>query len=513
MPQSLVILNGNAPGTSRPSEPGAPVTIGRHPSREIQLDDERASRLHAKLIHHQGRWHIEDCGSLNGTQVNLQPIERAVLEPGDLIRIGERLILFADYTTDHGIPTAPSRPNPTSRMRQPAASGEASPEQQEESPSESERVTIDDLTIDQLIEDPQCLSAGEGDDAEPMIDRSAHDPMAGPSGRKVADVLRKRTPIVGSSEAIRDVLEQVSRVGPTPSTVLIFGESGTGKELVARVIHELSPRRSEAYIPINCATISESLLESELFGHEEGAFTGANRRHAGQFERAHGGTLFLDEIGEMSLPCQAKLLRVLEGHPFQRVGGDEAIRVDVRVVAATHRDLMELVEQSQFRADLYYRLRVIDIRMPPLRERDNDAVELAQLFLVAYCGRFGRGRQRFSAEAVEAIRRHHWPGNVRELKNAVERAVVLSRTSELTPKDLGLASDATAQVAPSQPTVAKDAAPDQSPKLTSLKEAEYRHIREVLEQVGGNKSLACKVLGIGRGTLYKKLEELDRLDK
>ena len=244
---------------------------------------------------------------------------------------------------------------------------------------------------------------------------------------------------------------------------------------------------------VNCAAFQESLLESELFGHEAGAFTGADRRRLGQFERAHKGTVFLDEVGELSPACQAKLLRVLEGHPFQRLGGSDPIRVDVRVVSATHRDLREMVRGGGFREDLYYRLRVIELRVPPLRERGDDLLDLAVIFLDRFGREVGRGPSRFSPSAAAAIVAYAWPGNVRELKNAVERAVVLGQGDEVTVEDLGLSAAPSGEMP--------------VPQLVSLEEAERRHIEFVLRTVGGNKTQACKILGIGRGTLYKKLGE------
>jgi Nif-specific regulatory protein len=303
--------------------------------------------------------------------------------------------------------------------------------------------------------------------------------------------LSSQNQLLGSSTAMKQVLEQIGRVGPASSTVLILGESGTGKELVARSIHDMSRYSAGPYVTVNCAAFSESLLESELFGHEVGAFTGADRRYIGQFERSHRGTIFLDEVGEMSLACQAKLLRVLEGHSFQRLGGNEAIHVDVRMIAATHRNLPEMIEQHRFREDLYYRLRVIDIKVPPLRDRGEDVIELAAMFVESFRSQMGRGPRRLSNAALDALRAYRWPGNVRELKNAVERAVVLGQGEEMEVVDLGLPSDT--------------ASNDTSPAIMSLKEAEERHIRYVLERCGGNKTQACKILGIGRATLYSKL--------
>ena len=299
--------------------------------------------------------------------------------------------------------------------------------------------------------------------------------------------------IVGDSPAIRHLFDTISRVGPVDSTVLIKGDSGTGKELVARMIHEANPRHAGPYVPINCAAFSESLLESELFGHEKGAFTGADQRRTGQFERAHTGTLFLDEIGEMSAACQARLLRILEKHPFERVGGCESIQVDVRVLAATHRNLPELVASGHFREDLYFRLRVIEVQIPRLCERGDDVMILAEHFLQHFYRQIGRGPRSFSAAATQAMHSYAWPGNVRELKNAVERAVVLSQANEVQVVDLGLP--------------AGNALSRPEGTLVPLSVAERQHIMSVLDRVGGNKTQACRVLGIGRGTLYKKLEE------
>lgn len=314
-----------------------------------------------------------------------------------------------------------------------------------------------------------------------------------------------RARLVGDSAPMRQLVDLISRVSATQSTVLIGGESGTGKEVVARMIHDSSERSSGPYVAVNCAAFNESLLESELFGHEKGAFTGADQRHSGQFERAHRGTVFLDEIGEMSLGCQAKLLRILEGHPFERLGGTEPVNVDVRIVAATHRHLPDRVESGEFREDLYFRLRVIELPVPALRERGDDIPLLAEHFLEQFRNQTGRGPLRLSAAATEALKSHDWPGNVRELKNAIERATVLGVGTEVQPDDLGLVSRPSSRTPDSAIT-----RPVPEPESVSLIDAELRHIRRVLEQCGGNKTKACKMLGIGRGTLYKKLKEIEQ---
>lgn len=604
---SLVVISGSSPTTIlRLDAKVQAVTIGRQSARDIQLDDDRVSRLHARLVYRANHWSLEDCGSLNGTFVNSQSVQQTVLEPGDLIRVGNSLILFTGADRVPGDePAGADQPRPTALM---GLKKDARRELAEHSVSGSlARVTRDSAVLSRManllqqhpntesllqvaldtlvqgispdtaslwlvgtdgrlrcvgrlgpaddehllaslaIEKNKALFVEEPSSSSSVLDSSSLEgsgigvPIPGASSCRGAvechrasarglfqrghldfavvvayqlgtalenlehrerleqanDQLRRQlasqTKLVGSSPAMQSILERMARVGPTSSTVLILGESGTGKELVARSIHEISRYSAGPYVPVNCAAFSESLLESELFGHEVGAFTGADRRHIGQFERAHRGTIFLDEIGEMSLSCQAKVLRVLEGHPFQRLGGQESLHVDVRVIAATHRDLLDLVAQNRFREDLYYRLRVIDLAIPPLRNRGEDAIELAALFLDYFRRQVGGEPRRLSNEAITAIRLHSWPGNVRELKNAVERAVVLGRSEEVSPHDMGLA------------TAGPGSTP--CPDLISLREAERRHIEYVLGRVGGNKAEACRVLGIGRGTLYKKLQE------
>ena len=244
--------------------------------------------------------------------------------------------------------------------------------------------------------------------------------------------------IVGDSPVMDNVAREISRAAPSRATILIRGESGVGKELVARAVHFASPRRKGPFVCLNCAALTESLLESELFGHERGAFTGATERKIGKFEAAHGGTLMLDEIGEMSPTMQAKFLRVLEGHPFERVGGSEAIKVDVRVIAATNRDLERAVAEGHFRRDLYFRLHVLEIIVPALRKRPEDIPMLADYFLQKFNAETGRRLRGFTPEATEQMTLYRWPGNVRELKNVVERAVVLARSEVIDIEDLML---------------------------------------------------------------------------
>jgi two-component system response regulator HydG len=311
-----------------------------------------------------------------------------------------------------------------------------------------------------------------------------------------------RQNIIGRSPAMTQLLETVAQVAPSEATVLIAGESGTGKELIAGAIHFNSHRKSGPFIKINCAAITETLLESELFGHEKGAFTGADRRKEGRFSQAHGGSLFLDEISEMSLTMQVKLLRVLQEREFTRVGGENTIHVDVRVIAATNKDLNELISRGAFREDLYYRLNVVGMEIPTLRQRREDIPLLAQHFMETFSAKNRKEIKGFTPQAMEYLIKYDWPGNVRELMNAVERAVVLSRADYLAETDFPVIQSTVAGNEVSQTRV-------QEPGLagdTSLEEIERATILKTLEAVGGNKSETARRLGITRKTLHKKLK-------
>lgn len=262
--------------------------------------------------------------------------------------------------------------------------------------------------------------------------------QAGRSSEKAIDNSNGEIGIIGSCTAMRELYSKIRKVAPTDSNVLIQGESGTGKELVARALHNLSKRAKAPLISVNCAAIPETLIESELFGHEKGAFTGASAGRAGLVEAADGGTLFLDEIGELPLEAQARLLRVLQEGEIRRVGSVQSQKVDVRLIAATHRDLKSLAKIGQFREDLYYRLHVIALKLPALRERGNDVIEIARAFLLRQCTRMGRSDLHFAADAEQAIRHYPWPGNVRELENAIERAVILCENSAISAELLGI---------------------------------------------------------------------------
>ena len=614
---SLVLMTGPSQGEGVLLDPKSePVTIGRDATRTLPIDDHACSRLHARVWNEGGNWHIEDCKSRNGTFVNKKQIERSMLRRGDVIRVGDRIMLFArEHDPAENVGWQPSRlatstfvrrvADPEKRdaivaqlrenLNSPPAlnaavlcklasslykhdhveslvqnwtaaivegtkaatviiwlvgpDGRLRPvggtEDQVKLESETDHHVLASLSVENnealLVQEDPGDSDGEAtiEDAFVKTDSAISAPIPGRGSRRGAiecftnasftehdlnlvtaiahlgglaleniehreqlelanqqlrESLTVSSRFIGNSKAVKDLIEKVARVASTHSTVLIHGESGTGKELIARMVHDSSPRSAGPYVPVNCAAINETLLESELFGHEKGAFTGADQRRVGRFEKAHSGTIFLDEIGEMSLACQAKLLRLLEGHPFERVGGNDPIQVDVRIVAATHRKLPELVKDGRFREDLYYRLGVIELEIPALRERTEDIMEIAGYFLEETLKQVGiLGAKQFARSTINAMNNYDWPGNVRRLKNAVERAVVLGTGDEITVEDLGIPD---LGIKTSQQAV-----------WVSLAEAELRHIKAVLEQVDGNKTKACEILKIGRGTLYKKLEE------
>jgi two-component system response regulator AtoC len=329
------------------------------------------------------------------------------------------------------------------------------------------------------------------------------------------------SPIVGASARMQRLLKLVNRVAPTDSTVLILGESGTGKELVARSLHVLSKRSGGPFVPVNVGALPESLIESELFGYSKGAFTGANADHAGLVEEAHHGTLFLDEIGDMPMGSQVKLLRTLENNEVRRLGENSPRLVDVRVIAATHRDLQSLVADGRFRGDLYYRLNVVQLELPALRERAEDIGLLASYFLERAARRTGRKALRFAPEAMALLARHDWPGNVRELENAIEHAVAVSEQDTLGPNDLPasvrlprlLARNAgaphdwldAAEPAPATARGGRTRAP-RDPDSRTLDEVTREYVLRVLGRHQGNAAAAARQLGVSRTTLWRMLK-------
>jgi Nif-specific regulatory protein len=313
--------------------------------------------------------------------------------------------------------------------------------------------------------------------------------------------------MVGNSAQMQKVYETILQVAPSRASVLITGESGTGKELIAAAIHQHSPRSSGPFVKLHCAALAETLLESELFGHEKGSFTGAVSRRDGRFQQAHGGTLFLDEIGEISPSIQVKLLRFLQEHEFQRVGGNQTIKVDVRVIAATNRDLVKNIKEGRFREDLYYRLNVVSIDVPPLRERPADIPLLAMYFLHRYADENGKQLTGFSDEALARLSRYSWPGNVRELENAIERAVIVARGSEIRAEDLSpLITAAGASAAGAGGSGSAEGGPPQIPGAT-MAELERYAILKTLEYTGGSTSKASEILGISIRKIQYRLHE------
>jgi DNA-binding NtrC family response regulator len=304
--------------------------------------------------------------------------------------------------------------------------------------------------------------------------------------------------IVGESPAMKEIFEIVQQVAPTRTTILITGESGTGKELVAKAIHQLSPRAKLPFVTVHCAALAPTLLESELFGHEKGAFTGAHERRVGRFEQAQGGTLFLDEIGEIDATIQVKLLRFLGERTFERVGSNKTLTADVRLVTATNKNLAELVQAGKFREDLFFRLHVVDIHLPPLRERAGDIPLLAQNFLREFAQENGKPVNDFTADALEALMNHSWPGNVRELRAAIEHAVVLCRGERISVRDLPpSARGGTIGRAAETHLLRRN-------DLT-VKEAEKQLIMRALKETDGNRTAAAKKIGMSRRTFHRKL--------
>lgn len=305
--------------------------------------------------------------------------------------------------------------------------------------------------------------------------------------------------IIGKSPKMQELYRNIAMIAPTDATVLIQGESGTGKELIADLIHENSTRANAPLIKVNCTALPDTLLESELFGYERGAFTGAYQRKQGRFELADGGSIFLDEIGDMNPSVQAKLLRVLQEQQFERLGGTKTITVDVRIIAATNKDLEVEVREENFRDDLFYRLNVVPITVPPLRERKEDIPLLAEHFLKYYAEKNHRPVKGLLPRALDLLMRYDWPGNVRELENAMERAVIIARTEQLTPADLPLSIQALADDLQTPETGVMPG--------RTIKEVERDLIIKTLEQTGGNRTRSAKILGITRKTLQNKLKE------
>lgn len=352
------------------------------------------------------------------------------------------------------------------------------------------------------------------DRLELLLKRALRERELGEENKQLREALDEKygfENFIGSSAPMQDVFETIRQVAPTRVTVLIQGESGTGKELAAHALHQLSPRANAPFVPVHCAALSSSLLESELFGHEKGAFTGATERRRGRFEMANGGTLFLDEIGEIDAALQVKILRVLEERQFERVGGAETVNVDVRLVAATNRDLRQMVADGTFREDLFYRLYVVTVQLPALRDRPDDIPLLAQYFLKKAATENGRTTDGMTPDLLNALCRYSWPGNVRELRNVMERMVVLSKTDKLSLRDAPL------EIRPGVLRGEKSAAAsmdgmEDTPGGT-MKNVEKQMIQAALARHDGSRTQAAKELGISRRTLHRKLNQFGLHEK
>ena len=441
-----------------------PTTIGRAIENVVVLNDDRCSRFHASIEFRDGKWLLIDLNSRNGTTVDGLPVKGNVeIFIGSKIQIG-RETLLVQAQRDFG----------------------------------------------DVIEERGTTSSRNFDYFNRQNELTAYLDSERTENRRLRGLLGQSTEMIGSSPAMLEVEKSIERAAKTKSTVLIRGESGVGKELVARATHERSARRLGPMVCLNCAAFSESLLTSELFGHEKGSFTGATETKIGKFEAADGGTIFLDEIAEMNPGLQATFLRVLEGATFERVGGNKPISVDVRVVAATNRNLEEEVAAGRFRRDLYFRLRVLEITVPPLRERVGDIDILASYFLERFSQETGRRYRGFSSEARATLNAYRWPGNVRELKNIVERAVLMGNPPTIEKADL--LTSALGEPTPdpnktgSSSGVVKNAAsePERFEPI-SLKEMENRLILKTLKFYSWNKSKTAKALGIERTTLDRKI--------
>jgi transcriptional regulator with GAF, ATPase, and Fis domain len=457
MTARLVALAGPLCGEAFPIE-GSEWVVGRDPANRLSIPDRLMSRRHCVVSMKNGRFCLRDLGSSNGTFVNGIPVEEHVLEHGDRIRAGDSVLMFL-----HAEAAAPM----------PSTAADA----------------IDDRTT-------RINGGRQAEGTRRASSDSAGDILAEVLAGRVA---LQAHDMVGDSPAMRLVYDRIRKLAPSDCTVLINGETGTGKELAARAIHQNSRRARRPFVAINCAALTEPLLESELFGHEKGAFTGAHSLKKGRFEIADGGTIFLDEVGELAPPLQSKVLRALQHHEFERVGGTRTVRVDVRVIAATNRDLAGEVTAGRFRQDLWYRLNVVSVTMPPLRERREDIPSLAAHFAAKYA----RGRSvDLSADAVSALTAHDWPGNVRELENAIERAVVLGSADRITADDLP-------EIFAELPAESEQGG---APFHDGVRDVKRRLILDAIERSGGNYTAAARLLGLNPTYLHRLLKNLQLKD-
>jgi two-component system, NtrC family, response regulator AtoC len=498
-------------------EEGKSIVVGRGENADIVVDHAKASRAHATIRLRAGVLFVEDLGSRNGTRVNDRVIrgESTVLRSGDRVIVGSAEIVASvpesrgeaeDFLEVELAQMLASKRGPVVVIR--VAFADPPPDDMLD--AIDREVGEDGVVIPRSDCEVFALCAGSGAaDARQRIaaiapagnlsvarypddGRTARE-LARAAERAAGQGLADRPEIIVADPAMVRVYELVRRIADGPTSVLLLGETGVGKELIAEAIHRSGPRRQGPLVKLNCGALPETLLESELFGHERGAFTGADRAKVGLFEAASGGTIFLDEIGEMTLGAQVRLLRVLETRTVTRIGSVTEIPVDVRVVAATHRDLPEAIQKQAFRQDLYYRIATSVIRIPPLRERPHEIALLARAFLDAAATRAGKESPLLMPEVQTMLRKHAWPGNVRELKNAMEHALVMSGGG-------AIGIDALPE------TVAGGRrAPDPGPVRERVADAEKRAILEALAKTKGNRTHAAELLGVSRRTLVYKL--------
>ena len=489
---NLILLRDNLPIGAFFLDPEKKTTIGRAASNTVVLQDDRCSRLHAEIEYKNNQWFLTDCKSRNGTAINNRLVSgRNELKNGDRIQIGHAILFFSETNI----------PNPESD-------------------------TSDDYESARAVSETLAVAMNCFHEQKEL---TAHLNRVRSENQMLQSLLNKESEIIGNSPVMQEVGRLILVAARSKATVLIRGESGVGKELVARAIHFNSDRSRMPMTCLNCAALSESLLASELFGHEKGAFTGATEKKIGKFEASNGGTLFLDEIAEMSPPLQAKFLRVLEGQPFERVGGNKPISVDVRVIAATNRDLEKDVAEGRFRHDLFFRLHVLEITVPPLRKRGDDIIMLARFFLDKFSQETKRRFQDFDYDTERILQSYRWPGNVRELKNVVERAVLLGQPPLIEPDDLLLSSlkttGKTKEMERPATSISQQENRERSTKKINgqktgdtdtrsktekfvpmtLEQIEANYIQKTLDHFQWNKSQTAKSLGIERATLDRKI--------
>jgi DNA-binding NtrC family response regulator len=600
----LLVRSGPEAGRQFPLDPSRPMHIGRGESCEVKLTDPISSRFHAVVYFEEGHWQLRDTGSRNGTLVNGQKTDHAVLIDQSVIGVGsteiqlvqpidvdlesmsESLTIIADrrnhapldfnasflsleamrgnafvgrlldlyqlsvnllqservddvfqlaiemlqkrtdadvvgFSVDSGdgrlTPQRFVPPEATAAMkvgqklaRRVLRDGEAIWFSVSEDATDLASDWSDAIWVPlasgevpagvlhlyhrtgRFNPDDFELATAAGRLLGAAIRRAEESGNLRAANRRSADRNAETGTIVGESASIKRLKEKIARVGRASGSVLIRGESGVGKELVAQAIHQASPRRDRPMLAVNCAAISRDLVESQLFGHKKGSFTGADADHTGWFQQAHTGTLFLDEVGELTLEAQAKLLRILEGHPFLPVGGTQQVLVDVRVIAATNRDLAEFVRERRFREDLFYRLSVFELLVPPLREREEDLDRLIDHFFDHFRVEHHRSDLKLSAAARQRMTRYQWPGNVRQLRNVIDSAVVMADDPEILPTDLGLHDAGMAE-----------------PDTLRIDHWERKLITLALDRTGGSVPEAADLLGISRATAYRKIAEYD----